>query len=191
MTLIKKMIVCTSLLTSASITLAANQWKLNEEQSQISFQTTKNGSVVENHTLKLDSGSISDSGEATVTIALNTVQTGIDIRNERIRERVFQTVQFPVATVHQKLNLNDYPEGTPVIQDINANLSLHGIEKPIVLKLSILRLKNTVQVSSVEPVLLKASEFDLEKGIDQLQEIASLDSIAKIIPVSVSMVFER
>jgi polyisoprenoid-binding protein YceI len=190
-TLIKKMIVCTSLLTSASITLAANQWKLNEEQSQISFQTTKNGSVVENHTLKLDSGSISDSGEATVTIALNTVQTGIDIRNERIRERVFQTVQFPVATVHQKLNLNDYPEGTPVIQDINANLSLHGIEKPIVLKLSILRLKNTVQVSSVEPVLLKASEFDLEKGIDQLQEIASLDSIAKIIPVSVSMVFER
>ncbi|WP_169749001.1 YceI family protein [Gynuella sunshinyii] len=190
MNLINKLCLATGLLISTT-TFAAESWTLDKELSTISFQSTKNGAVVENHTLKPSNGSISATGEVTVNIALDSVQTGIDIRNERLREILFQTTTFPLASIQQTVNLSDYPEGTVTIKTMDAQLSLHGMEKTISLKLAVLKTGKTIQVSSVEPVLLNAADFGLDGGINQLKDIAKLNSIAQMVPVSVTLVFEQ
>jgi len=46
-----------------------------------------------------------------------------------------------------------------------------------------------VQVHSLQPVIVRAVDFDLLKGIEKLAELANLPSIAKAVPVEVLLVF--
>ena len=88
--------LCVLLLPWAS---AHAQWELDAQRSSINFVSIKNDAIGELHSFGSLLGFISADGGVQVSVDLNSVQTLIDIRNERMRELLFETVKFPTATV--------------------------------------------------------------------------------------------
>ncbi len=48
-------------------------------------------------------GSVSSDGSVNVAIELDSVNTLIEVRNERVREMLFETVNFPLAKITAKV----------------------------------------------------------------------------------------
>ena len=78
---------------------AAAQWELDSESSSINFISVKNSAIAETHSFASLVGYIGKSGNVQVSIDLNSVETLIPIRNERVRKLLFETADFPNATV--------------------------------------------------------------------------------------------
>jgi len=108
-------------------------WVLDSELSNISFGSIKNDYVGESHTFGKTSGTVTGDGMVTIKLGLGSVETNIDIRNERMREFVFNNA--PNATITAAIDmaeLNALPvggstnietEGTP--SGRSANRILH------------------------------------------------------------------
>jgi hypothetical protein len=165
------------------------------DQSSITFSTTKKGTVSETHSFTKFSGSARVDGKTSVLIALDSVQTNIDIRNERMREHLFETAQYPSVKIGAQIDL-DALSGLALgarRHSVGAfNVEMHGMSKDYQADMWITRLTaNKVLVESQAPVFVKADDFALQGGIAKLQELAKLSSIAPTVPVSFSLVFER
>ena len=182
-------------LTLGLIAAAAHaDWALESEASNIQFITTKNNAVAEVHSFKQLSGTIDKSGVAMVEIALDSVDTLIPIRDERMREHLFQTVEFPTAIIGTKVDLatlEGLATGSEQLVETTLGVSLHGAQAKLPTKLRVTALGDgRYLVSTAQPLLLRASDFDLVAGIEKLREIAGLDSISTAVPVTVHLVWK-
>ncbi len=161
---------------------------LDPSQSTLSFVSIKKGRVGEVHTFSDISGSLSDDGKLTIRIALDSVQTNIDIRNIRMREMLFETGMFPVAELSAHI-ADSVQDGQITVIDSEATLSLHGAEKTVKIKALATRVGEQLFVTSAQPVIVNAGDFGLVGGIEALRLIANLSSIPISVPVSFSLVF--
>ncbi len=82
------------LLLSLTASQAFAGWTLDNTDSRLSFVTVKAQNVAEVHSFTQLSGEVDSTGIATVTIQLASVDTLIEIRDERMREVLFQTDIF-------------------------------------------------------------------------------------------------
>lgn len=168
-------------------------WELDNTESVINFVSVKNNSVGETHSFASMSGAIADDGEIQVTIELDSVETLIEIRNERMRELLFETVKFPSAQVTAQIDPALFAEaagGETVVTDLPVTLTLHGQEKA--LTISVVALSENggrLRVLTTRPVLINAADFGLDAGVAALQEIAGLQSISNAVPVSLQLLF--
>ena len=87
------------LLTLISSSANAVTWTLDNNASQLNFVSIKAGNVAEGHTFEEMQGHISTSGAVELSIVLDSVNTAIDIRNERMREHLFDTAKHARAGV--------------------------------------------------------------------------------------------
>ncbi|HFB55463.1 MAG TPA: YceI family protein, partial [Hellea balneolensis] len=153
-------------------------WNLINGQSSISFITTKKGTVSEVHTFKEFSGSARADGKTSVLIALDSVETNIDIRNERMREHLFETAKYPDVKIGAQIKLDVFSDlalGERRPSKGAFNVEMHGLSKDYEADMWITRLTaNKVLVESRAPVFVKAEDFALQGGIDKLQELAKL-----------------
>ena len=175
---------------------AANaQWDLDSAKSSIDFISIKNNSVAELHTFSTLAGSASRDGKVELTISLDSVETLIAIRNERMREMLFETVKFPVATVTTEIApglMSAVAEGGTVQAEQLLTLSLHGIEKAMTVPVVISGDSGgNIQVLLARPIILNAADFGLEAGVAALQSAAGLQAISRAVPVTVHLVFNR
>jgi hypothetical protein len=126
---------------------------------------------------------------------LDSVQTLIDIRNERMRETLFETVTFPAATVNAVVApelLATVAEGGTLQTELTFTLSLHGAEKALTVPVVLVGEKaGNLQVYTPRPVIINAADFGLAKGIEALQAVAGLKAISTAVPVTVHLVFNR
>ena len=76
---------------------AQSSYTLVPEKSKLVFTSIKSGSVIEAHEFKSLSGEINEQGLASVTIDLASVETGIDIRNERMKSMLFHVEKYAQA----------------------------------------------------------------------------------------------
>jgi len=170
-------------------------WELDNTRSLVNFVSIKNNLVGENNTIKALEGSIAVDGKAMLTIHLNSVETLIEIRNERLRELLFETAKFPAATVSAQVDpaLFAASSGGGVTQiDLPFKLALHGREKDLSAFVSVVvEDDGGLVVTTTHPVLLNASDFGLEGGVEALRKVAGLDSISYVIPVSMQLRFVR
>lgn len=182
--------LCALLLPWAS---AHAQWELDAQRSSINFVSIKNDAIGELHSFGSLLGFISADGGVQVSVDLNSVQTLIDIRNERMRELLFETVKFPTATVTAQIEpalLAAAAEGGTVSAEVPVRLSLHGLEGKLTVPLvAVGEQGGPLQVFSARPVLLNAADFGLAAGIEALREIAGLRAISNAIPITVHLVF--
>lgn len=171
------------------------QWQLDNSQSKLHFVSIKSSAVAETHTFKKLVGQMTEQGAASVTIELATVDTKIDIRDQRMNQYLFEAVKFPQAKVTTQVEmaaLANLKAGESKTVEQTFNVDLHGHQISIVTKCLVARLAgNQIRVSSVEPLLVNASQFGLLKGIEKLRELAGLPSIATAVPVTFSLVFTR
>ena len=169
------------------------QWELNSGLSAIQFISTKNAAVAESHSFGSLSGSIDADGKVAIAIALDSVETLIDIRNERMRELLFETVQFPRAEIEAQVGqsvLAPALAGGVVVTEIPITLSLHGHEKAMTVAVVLTRTSGgNLLVVTPSPILVNAADFGLEKGLDLLREVAGLKSISTAVPVSFQLLF--
>ena len=74
-------------------------WVLVKQDSRLDFASIKKGNLGEVHHFEALKGGVDENGKVNVTIDLSSVQTYVDIRNERLKEFLFETAKFPVATI--------------------------------------------------------------------------------------------
>lgn len=161
---------------------------LDNSLSSLSFVSVKKGKVAEAHTIDKLSGSLSAEGNLLVTLDLMSVNTKIDIRNERMRKHLFETGMHPTATVSAKVGklASDVTRVTGEIE-----LNLHGVKKNVAFEAIAVKAGDKLVVSSAKPIIIKAADYDLEGGISMLQKMAKLPSIATVVPVSFVLTFSK
>lgn len=178
---------------SSSSVAPINSWVLDAGRSRLTFSTTKKIHVVENMTFTELAGGISQSGVATLGISLASIESGIDIRNERMRNFLFETSVFPEATVTLPVDmvaLENLNVGENLRLAVTASLDLHGVIRDVSTELKVSRLsENLVLVQNVAPILIVADDYDLEAGVEELRSLASLNSIGKVVPVDFTLFF--
>ena len=169
------------------------QWELDDQSSAVGFITTKNATVAESHSFTSLTGYISNDGKLQVEIALDSVETLIPIRNERMRQMLFETVDFPMAKISAEIDdtvMKAVSDGDVLVAEVPITLSLHGQEKllsvPVVL---IGTADGSILAVASSPIVVNAADFGLEKGVALLREAAGLKSISTAVPVSFQLYF--
>lgn len=189
----KKTLVLLSALVLPFSALA--DWTLDSDSSSLNFISIKKGTAAETHSFKTVTGSINDSGIATITIKLASVETNIPIRNERMNSMLFNVSQFPEAVITSRVNLagiKSMKPGEMTTQSVTLNVDLHGQKQSIQSDMNIVKLAdNKVLAETISPVIVKAEAFEMAAGIEKLREVAKLPSISTAVPVTASLVFSK
>lgn len=176
-----------SLLSLAGFSAHAD-WAVDPQQSEINFISVKNDAVGETHHFKSFSGDLTDAGKLSISIDLNSVNTGIEIRDQRLKEHLFNTAQFPAATLTAdiKTAFIDGLEGTkPVKYPLQATLSVAGHSVLLNTEVTVQPINGqTLRVTNSKPILLSAKALGVVEGVNKLREIAGLKSIDYVVPVT-------
>jgi len=128
---------------------------------------------------------------AEVRVLLDSVNTNVAIRDERMRKIVFQTEKFPAATVSAQVPTNVLSEQGLHQIDLTLQLDLHGMQKSMTVPVSVVNESNRILVTSMSPVLVEAADFGLGGGILELTKLAGLMFIPTTVPVSFNLVFQQ
>jgi polyisoprenoid-binding protein YceI len=167
-------------------------WMLVENESSLSFVSTKNQHVSEIHHFKTLIGEFSPEGTLQVKIDLASIDSGIEIRDTRMREKLFIVDQFSTANLTAQLpdSVLTLEKGSSIAITIPAELSVMGISKTIKVTVQVTRKSdNGIVATSVRPILISAADFGLIAGIEVLQKLAGLNSIGTTVPVNFNLVF--
>lgn len=171
------------------------QWQLNSNESVLSFTSFKKEHIAENHYFKKLTGHITNDGQAKLTIDLSSVDTNIAIRDERMKEHLFNVNQFANATIEAKIDLQNIDKinvGEAVTLLVPAQLTLHGVTQSLEAKVKVAKLSaDSMQVNTIAPVLVSAPAFGLTTGIAKLAELAGLPGISHTVPVNFTFHFSN
>ena len=173
---------------------AQAQWSLDNSASTLSFVTVKADHVGEVHTFDQLSGSIDDRGNVEIMVELASVNTLIDIRNERMQSMLFETNLFPRAMITGDVDLASFVEMSPgasITAQVEFELDIHGVSNSYNTELIVTRLANGVVASTSKPIIVTAASHGLVDGVEALREIAGLPSISRSVPVTFNVVFDE
>lgn len=169
----------------------ATSWSLEPALSNISFGSIKNDYIGESHSFGDISGTVSGDGKVEILIGLASVATNIDIRNERMIEHVFKNA--PKAKITASIDMAEVENlavSEATVIETSGTVELLGIETELDANLFVMRAsENQVLVSSDGMLMLSTEDAGIDEGIDVLQELAGLDSITRVSPVSLRLFF--
>ncbi len=176
----------------AGPTLAAD-WILKSDSSHLAYGTVKIDDVGEVNSFTNLSGHVSEDGKVEIDIDLSSVETNIDIRNERMIEHVFR--KAATATLTAKIDMKEVSGldvGASTTVDVGAKLSLVGTDVDFDTEMFILRLSETsVMVSTNDMVFISAEDAGVSAGVDKLMELAQLPGITRTVPVTARLMFSQ
>lgn len=139
------------------------------------------------------SGDVFDNGIATLVIDLTSIDSGIEVRDGRMQNLLFETGIFSAATVRLPVDipaLSAIAVGQFTTLAITAELDLHGVTNDITTDIKISRLSaSKIMVQNVAPILVVADDYNLEGGIEELRSVANLSSIGKVVPVDFTLIY--
>jgi hypothetical protein len=174
-----------------SVSVSA-QWSLDNEASVLSFVTVKAEHIAEAHTFNSLSGSLGADGQLSVEVELASVDTLIPIRNERMREMLFEVDVFPVALLSAEVDVKELSSlevGEWLDQEIPLTLALHGNTVGMDAAVRITQLDDGYSASLLTPLILSADNVGLVAGVEKLRQVAGLSSISRSVPVSFNVTF--
>ncbi|TDK51050.1 OmpA family protein [Antarcticimicrobium luteum] len=172
----------------------AGGWRLDPAGSEIRFVSIKNGDLAEASRFGTLSGLITDQGKAQIRVLLDSVDTGIDLRNVRLRFMLFETFLHPEAIITTQLDsarLRDLPAVRSKQIDLSYALSLHGMTLSNTARVSVTLLdEERVEVASVAPIPVSAIKFGMAQGIAAMEKAAAV-AVVPVGIVSFTLVFDR
>lgn len=187
-----KQLLCASAVALAATGAWAEGWVLNADASHVAYGSIKKNAVGEVNGFERLSGSVSNDGQASIEIDLTSVQTWIDVRNERMLEHVFNNVAK--ATITAQIDMaavSGLGDGETTVLDTTATLNLLGKDIPVETELFVARLTDTrVLVTTANMIMLSTADAGIDGGIDALKEIAKLPGITRVAPVTLRLVFD-
>ena len=186
-------VTAVAVLAAVPFTGAVADWVLDAKDSALHFVSIKKGAVGEVHTFRKLEGAVSDLGAAVVQIRLDSVDTGVEIRDERMRKMLFRTEKHPLATATAKMDaamLKALKPGERRLIPLKFSLKLHGAVHAYEVPVIVTGLTGgAIAVDSRQPVIVNAADFGLEQGVEALRKVVELPSIAKAVPVTFDLVF--
>lgn len=169
-------------------------WTLSETGSNLHFISVKKGSLMESSTFATLGGTIDETGSAAFEVALDSIDTTIDLRNVRMRFLLFETFNFPKAEVTAQIDatlLENLEEAGSITMPLPFTLKLHGQEKDLETEVIVTLIgKNRVSIAAKQPVILKLEDFGLNAGREKLEEAAEV-AIVPATSVLFHLVFDR
>ena len=185
-----------AILTALTVTgsggfATAQSWVLDGANSKLAFGSIKKNKIGEVHRFERISGSVSETGAVLVEIDLASVQTDIDVRNERMRDFVFggQTTGTLKAQIDMA-GLKSLPVGGAGVVDSTITLSLLGQDIPVAADLFVLRISDTrVLVSTDSMVFVSSEDLGVDDGITKLMGLAELSGITRTAPITARFIF--
>ena len=180
------------LLTGATLSAHAD-WYLDGESSRLSFISTKNANISEVQRFLVLHGKVDANGLAEVEVELESVSSGIPLRDERMRKTLFEIQNFPEALITAQIDLrpiNDLAPGAQLELRLPLTVNLHGKQHAYNAELLATRLDDRrFQVVTLEPLVINAEDFDLAPGLEALRKVAGLSVISLSVPVSAVLIF--
>ncbi|MEQ1952325.1 OmpA family protein [Mesorhizobium yinganensis] len=181
---------------SASIGRAATEdWTLDPASSILTYQSVKKNTIVETNQIRNLEGTLSAQGDAEVRLDLNSVDTGVDLRNVRMRFLFFETYKYPVATVVTKVDpaaFADLSSKRRMTTKLPFTLNLHGVDKQYEADVIVTMITDTsVSISSKTPVAVHVEDFGLLPNVEKLQQAANVSSIVPTASVSFDFIFNK
>ncbi|MBD2858318.1 YceI family protein [Spongiibacter sp. KMU-158] len=179
----------------AGLSQMASAMDLQAESSQLNFVTVKNDRIAEAMSFRTLWGSFDEkSGEAEIHIDLASVDSGIEIRDSRMKEFLFETAKFKEAVYTAKVDvalLKKMKNGQQNTLTLDGTLDLHGETAQVSFEVVVTRLRDgSLQVATLKPGFVSAMNFALETGIGILKDIAKLGCIDLVVPVTFNVTFK-
>ena len=169
-------------------------WDLNPDMSNIRFQSIKNESKVESSEFATLAGSIDQNGAGIVRVALDSVDTKIDLRNVRMRFLFFETFKFPEAEIRLSVTpamLDGLADQRRKTLMVPFDLDLHGVRQRLQAELVVTLLgDDRVSVASAAPVSVATQDFGLRDNVTKLEEAAGGITILPSATVTFDFVFD-
>lgn len=176
--------------------MAANHvladWEMVKRASSFSFGTVKNKTVSELHQFTEFRGLVQNNGAARFEIDLLSVDTGIKIRDERMRNILFFDSTRAVYRVNMDMQrITNIPTGESIELDLDGSLELNGSSGEIPLRVRVTNLKSgTFQVEAIAANTIDVSGFGFVEGIEILRLVAGLKAISLMVTLEFKLVFE-
>lgn len=168
-------------------------WSLNGAESDFSFVTVKNTDVAEAQSFQNLQAFVDTSGKATLAIDLNTVDTGIGVRDQRIRDHLFASGLLPTLYFTTQVNMatvTGLQPGEAEMMTLDGRLSLNGISQDTTADVLVIRTADDrVAVRTARPVMVQGGDFELVGGIETLRSLAGLSAIGQTVPVYFNLSF--
>jgi hypothetical protein len=168
-------------------------WYLDGESSRLSFVSTKNANVSEVQRFLVLHGKVDPQGLAEVEVELESINSGIPLRDERMRKELFQIDRFAEALITTRIDLrpiNDLAPGAQLELRLPLTVDLHGKQHQYPAELLATRLDDRrFQVVTLEPLVINAEDFELAPGLEALRKMAGLSAISLSVPVSAVLIF--
>lgn len=182
-------------ISSLFSTSAFADWTLDTANSNLSYGTIKNDIIGENNTFKTISGTINENGHIKIDIALASVDTQLELRDERMRDIVFKVAEHANAKLTGDMNLEahaDQEVGTSRLIETTIGLELVGqnVEHDVMLVVTRLA-ENKVMVTPHGVMFIDAEDYDLLDALDTLRDLAGLETISSVVPMSFYLTFTK
>ena len=170
---------------------SAETWTLDGEASHLAYGSIKKDKVGEVNSFSGLKGTVDASGAANITIDLTSLETNIDIRNERMLEHVFRGAGEAQLTAQLDMDeVKGLGVGEMAVVDVEGALSLLGVSTELDLEMVVVRLaEDRVMALSNDMVFVGTEELGVTAGIDKLMELAKLPGITRTAPVTLRLVF--
>lgn len=175
-------------------------YRVDTAQSAMQFVTLKAGQagaggIAEVQRFSRFGGGIDAAGKVTLDIELASVETGIGIRDDRIRNMLFNVAVNPSARFAAQLQpawLASLPAASSKDLDVSGELSLAGQTRPVAAQLRVTRLASgRLQVATRSPVVIDLATYGLKPGVEALREVMGLNFLAASAPVSFALVLNE
>ncbi|MGB0866509.1 MAG: YceI family protein [Granulosicoccaceae bacterium] len=188
-----RVLIAAAFSASLAFPAFANAWTLDSEASHLTYLSTKitqaSTALTEENTFLTLAGSVIE-GKAEITIDLSSVETNIPIRNERMQKHVFNTAEYPVATITAKL-----PNGATALGnrdlELPMTLSMNGVSKELVVAVRVNATDTALVVTSTKMIVINAADFSMDGGLAKLQTLAGLGNIPIYVPVAFELSFGK
>ncbi len=189
---LKRLLIIYSLILFC-LPVNAADWQLNRERSSISYLSSKQATVetplmFESNLFREFSGTI-DGTQVELVVELDSLDTKVPIRDERVAEHVFLSKQYPQAIV--SATVDDIEQLSYESKQISATLTMRGQSRDLQAEVIIERSDpKTLRIQTTTPVLVDANAYGMLDGFATLKQLVGLMQIPTTIPVSLHLVFE-
>jgi polyisoprenoid-binding protein YceI len=181
--------------TASPAPVTGSAWTLDPAASRLAYVSIKAGEVAENNRFDTLSGSVAADGTASLSIDLASVNTGVAIRDERMREVFFQVAENPSATVTARLDPERFAGlavGQSVLRPLTAEVTVKGASAEVETEVLVTRVtEDRITVAPTAPVIVSTDMFGLTDELGELRALAQLPSITPAVPVTFTLAFTR
>ncbi|MCB9073443.1 MAG: YceI family protein [Bdellovibrionaceae bacterium] len=127
----KRFLILT-LVAASAVTAHATPYTMSSDKGQVLFKATALGLKFEGKG-KGSQGQIQidDKVQGDLLFSLNTLDTGIGLRNEHMKDKYLETGKYPEGKLHID-EVKNFTKNSPDGEyDFTGKLTVHGVEKPI------------------------------------------------------------